>query len=1222
VICSKMPVTENPVCPSTCMPYRTSQYNTQLRFVLSVLTLTLALPIVAAASATAAYVGADTTTQGNWTDTYGLDGQLIPNDLSNAPSYATVSFTGSSPYTWAASSTDPRAVQTAAFSSSRIASTYFSKGFTINLNLTDGNTHQISLYLCDWDHGSRVETISIVDAVSKVVLSTQTFSVFTGGVYEKWNVSGNVQIEVIYNSGSNAIVNAVFFDTAGAATTATATYTGADSTTLGTWTGHYGADGLSIASDLTSTPTYAQLDLAGDQPYVWVASTTDPRALQTAGGSSSRIASTYFAKSFDIDLNLTDGKTHKISLYLCDWDHGSRVETISIVDAKSKALLSKESVSAFSGGIYEAWNISGSVQIQVVDNSGANAIVNAIFFDTGATVIPPPPPPIPTGLAATGGNARVSLSWSASSAATGYHVKRSTTNGSGYTQIAAPTSTTYADTTVSNGTPYYYVVSAFNASAESGNSTQASATPSANSTSVLVTVDVLTNRHPISPYVYGGAYPNNAAQITDSGLSVVRWGGDATSTYNWQAQTYNAAADYYFEDYAASGFSNSSADSDSIQFIKDVKAAGGNPLMTMVMLPWVAKSAETPPPNANDHWSFSVAKYGAQCSTDYWNSDAGNGIAYSANCASQPTYLTANPNDAYVPLLDNHGDTCTLGTGCVYRSDWAAALATAFGSAPHFYDMDNEIEIWGSTHRDIHPTPSAYEELRDTYIAEARALKGWDPQAIRLGPITCCWWFYWNGANNNDKGAHAGLDFLPWWLNEVYWQDQIAGTQSVDVFDVHAYPDAPGESTLAQQQALAARIYRDYWDPTYVSESGDINQPWTTNIQPNKTIPFRIPRLRAIANMIYPGLPLSITEWSAEIAGAADFSTALGDADAYGILGRERVYLASRWVAPTPTNPNYQALKLFTNYDGQHHGFAPISVSATNNGDPNLFSSYAAVNAGGTTVTLLFLNKDPKNTAQTQFAFNGFTPSQVTTYTLSQATPTSIVASSPQSWTSNLSFAPYTLTLLVITGTTTKVPAAEWDLNPDTIMVPANGTVTLSPKITSGSVPVTLGTPQSDTGISVAVTADTVTSSQNGSITVTAGSNPGFYHYSVPGTDSSTKTNQGGWIVVGNPAATFTTTGNGQTGTAGTVLANPLIVTLAAGSSGASDAGGSVLFSTDSGTLSNGTASGSKVIAVTNSSGIASVTLTLPGSARTVHVTAEGPYGLGHPIATFTETAQ
>ena len=54
------------------------------------------------------------------------------------------------------------------------------------------------------------------------------------------------------------------------------------------------------------------------------------------------------------------------------------------------------------------------------------------------------------------------------------------------------------------------------------------------------------------------------------------------------------------------------------------------------------------------------------------------------------------------------------------------------------------------------------------------------------------------------------------------------------------------------------RIYRDYWDPTYVSESGSINQTWATFIQPNKTIPFRIPRMRATANMIYPGTPVSI----------------------------------------------------------------------------------------------------------------------------------------------------------------------------------------------------------------------------------------------------------------------------------------------------------------------------------------------------------------------------
>jgi len=82
-----------------------------------------------------------------------------------------------------------------------------------------------------------------------------------------------------------------------------------------------------------------------------------------------------------------------------------------------------------------------------------------------------------------------------------------------------------------------------------------------------------------------------------------------------------------------------------------------------------------------------------------------------------------------------------------------------------------------------------------------------------------------------------------------------------------------------------------------------------------------------------------------------------------------------------------------------------------------------------------------------------------------------------------------------------------------------------------------------------------------------------------------------------------------------------LSVTLNPGSSGGTNMGASVLFSTSAGTVSNGTASGPKEIAVTNGSGVATVTLTLPSTPGTVTVTAEGPYGLGHGVATFTETA-
>ena len=87
------------------------------------------------------------------------------------------------------------------------------------------------------------------------------------------------------------------------------------------------------------------------------------------------------------------------------------------------------------------------------------------------------PPPTPTNLVATAGNAQVGLSWSASSGATSYNVKRATTSGGPYTTIASPTTTSYTDTGVTNGTTYYYVVSAVNTAGESANSSQVSATP-------------------------------------------------------------------------------------------------------------------------------------------------------------------------------------------------------------------------------------------------------------------------------------------------------------------------------------------------------------------------------------------------------------------------------------------------------------------------------------------------------------------------------------------------------------------------------------------------------------------------------------------------------------------------------------------------------------------------------------------------------------------------
>ena len=92
------------------------------------------------------------------------------------------------------------------------------------------------------------------------------------------------------------------------------------------------------------------------------------------------------------------------------------------------------------------------------------------------------PPAAPAGLTATAGDSLVSLRWNTSSGATGYNVKRSLIDGGPYTLLSGGlTDTNCTDSVVTNGTTYYYVVSAVNAGCESTNSIQASATP-ANST--------------------------------------------------------------------------------------------------------------------------------------------------------------------------------------------------------------------------------------------------------------------------------------------------------------------------------------------------------------------------------------------------------------------------------------------------------------------------------------------------------------------------------------------------------------------------------------------------------------------------------------------------------------------------------------------------------------------------------------------------------------------
>jgi Fibronectin type III domain len=101
-------------------------------------------------------------------------------------------------------------------------------------------------------------------------------------------------------------------------------------------------------------------------------------------------------------------------------------------------------------------------------------------FGVGAFAgIPPTSPGAPTNLQATAGDQSVSLSWTAPSGSvvTSYNVYRGLTSNTETLYKSGITGTSYTDTGLSNGTAYFYKVTAANSVGEGGLSNEASATP-------------------------------------------------------------------------------------------------------------------------------------------------------------------------------------------------------------------------------------------------------------------------------------------------------------------------------------------------------------------------------------------------------------------------------------------------------------------------------------------------------------------------------------------------------------------------------------------------------------------------------------------------------------------------------------------------------------------------------------------------------------------------
>lgn len=130
-------------------------------------------------------------------------------------------------------------------------------------------------------------------------------------------------------------------------------------------------------------------------------------------------------------------------------------------------------------------------RLNITSNNGFDLLyLNELEMMEAAITLPD----APANLTAIAGDSQVSLSWTASTGAESYNIKRATTSGGAYSTVASNIYTnSYTDTGLTNGTTYYYVVTAVNSAGESANSNEASATPQAPGGNKAILLITMTN---------------------------------------------------------------------------------------------------------------------------------------------------------------------------------------------------------------------------------------------------------------------------------------------------------------------------------------------------------------------------------------------------------------------------------------------------------------------------------------------------------------------------------------------------------------------------------------------------------------------------------------------------------------------------------------------------------------------------------------------------------
>ena len=443
---------------------------------------------------------------------------------------------------------------------------------------------------------------------------------------------------------------------------------------------------------------------------------------------------------------------------------------------------------------------------------------------------------------------------------------------------------------------------------------------------VNVTVDAIAGQHKISPYIYGrnnllssgSQQPLTAAEwqfIRDAGVRIVREnGGNNATKYNWRRKI-SSHPDWYNNVYDANWDFEVSSMQENIPSLKGI--------WSFQLIGRVAANKNN---NFND-WGYNQSQW--------WS-------GVNQNLAGGGHVNTSGGSKAL-----------TEGNSNLYTMEWPADSTVEI--LPHwinklhidksrilYWNMDNEIEIWNSTHDDVMPVQISAEEFVQRYIAVAKKARALFPEIKLLGPVPANEWQWY--AYDGKKVSYQGTNYvwLEYFIKRISDEQKSSGIKLLDVLDIHFYPDESRAEDIVQS-------HRVYFDKNYnypgangVKTSG--TGGWDNTI--TKEYIFERCRTWMDQHMgTNHGVGLGVSETGIKIVNAN--VTAVWYASMLGEFAKQNVEIFTPWHWDKGM---WETLHLFSRYGKE------TSVQAVS-GNETYISAYPSLSLNNDSMTVFLVNR-------------------------------------------------------------------------------------------------------------------------------------------------------------------------------------------------------------------------------------------------------------------------